>query len=148
MFTSTGLTVKPTRSPVQSPRKEQALSAFSTSPTSDEITEDDDDNEFYNPYTADVSSIMEECNMYFQNRDLSSNSQSSVMAVSELLIRCQELEADKDICEYRIRELEEELRELKRRENKDVSNVEYSENIVEPVVDRSFVRKVVVCRKN
>ena len=87
--------------------------------------------------------------MYFQNRgDLTSNPQSSVMAVSELLIRCQELEADKDVCEYRIRELEEELKELKRREEKDSINVEYSENIVEPALDRSFVRKVVVCRKN
>ena len=87
--------------------------------------------------------------MYFQNRgDLTSNSQSSVLAVSELLIRCQELEADKDVCEYRIRELEEELRELKSDKKKNDIDEEYVENIIEPIVDHSFVRKVVVCSKN
>ena len=147
MFTSTGLTAKPIRSPVQSPRIKpelSELSELSTTPASDE-----DGDEFYNPYTADVSSMMEECNMYFQNRgNFASSSQSSVMAVSELLIRCQELENEKDVCECRIRELEEELRDLKSKEKKDSINVEYTENIVEPIVDHSFVRKVVLCCKN
>lgn len=111
VFTSTGLTLKPTR-------PSESL--------------DTDDSDSFNPYTADVNSIMTICSDYLQKETDDIATQSSVFTVSELLVRCEELQADKEACECRIRELEKEL------EERSIDRVCSTE-------PTQYMKKVVVC---
>lgn len=111
VFTSTGMTLKPIQ-------------------TSESL--DSDDSDSFNPYTADVSSIMTICNDYLHEETSDVSTQSSVFTVSELVVRCEELQADKEACECRIRELENELEER-------------SQNHIYSSEPTHYMKKVVVC---
>ena len=111
VFTSTGMTLKPIT-------PSESL--------------DSDDSDSFNPYTADVSSIMTICSDYLQKETNDIATQSSVFTVSELLVRCEELQADKEACECRIRELEKELEER-------------SQDHVYSTEPNQYMKKVVVC---
>ena len=111
VFTSTGMTLK--------------------SITPSESLDSDDRDSFY-PYTADVSSIMTICSDYLQKETNDATTQSSVFTVSELVVRCEELQADKEACECRIRELEKELEER-------------SQDHVCSTEPNQYMKKVVVC---